>query len=162
MIREFPNLIIVDIDTNEIFGDSYYEPYSPPNINENNINIGKGMIQGKNYVTVDGSYLYKLEKGENNYKKVKLHFEEKNNIIVDSQKCQMLIDRTDIFVNSKERKWLRRNIQLIRNPEILKYIVEKICTKKDEKFETKDIEYTEEQEGYKLVLNELENRKNMK
>ena len=113
LMREYPNIIIVDIDTNEIFGDSYYEPYLPPNMN----NINKsGIIQGNNLVTVNGSYLYKYQKGEN--KKTKLNFEEKNNIIIDSQKCQMLVDRTNIFVNNNERKWLRKNIQLIRNPEI--------------------------------------------
>ena len=114
LMREYPNIIIVDIDTNEIFGDSYYEPYLPPNMN----NINKsGIIQGNNLVTVNGSYLYKYQKGENN-KKIKLNFDEKNNIIIDSQKCQMLVDRTDIFVDNNERKWLRKNIQLIRNPEI--------------------------------------------
>ena len=113
LMREYPNIIIIDIDTNEIFGDSYYEPYLPPNMN----NINKsGIIQGNNLVTVNGSYLYKYQKGEN--KKTKLNFEEKNNIIIDSQKCQMLVDRTNIFVNNNERKWLRKNIQLIRNPEI--------------------------------------------
>ena len=113
LMREYPNIIIIDIDTNEIFGDSYYEPYLPPNMN----NINKsGIIQGNNLVTVNGSYLYKYKKGEN--KKTKLNFEEKNNIIIDSQKCQMLVDRTNIFVNNNERKWLRKNIQLIRNPEI--------------------------------------------
>ena len=116
LMREYPNIIIVDIDTNEIFGDNYYEPYEPPKINENNIN--EGMLQGNNFINVDGSFLYKLEKGENEHKKVKLNFEEKNNIIIDSQKCQMLVDRTDIFVDNNERKWLRKNIQLIRNPEI--------------------------------------------
>ena len=50
---------------------------------------------------------------------------------------------------------------LIRNPEILKYIVVKLCTKKDENFEYKDIKYIEEEEGYKLVLSELEKRKSM-
>ena len=113
LMREYPNIILIDIDTNEIFGDSYYEPYLPPNMN----NINKsGIIQGNNLVTVNGSYLYKYQKGEN--KKTKLNFEEKNNIIIDSQKCQMLVDRTNIFVNNNERKWLRKNIQLIRNPEI--------------------------------------------
>ena len=116
LMREYPNIIIVDIDTNEIFGDNYYEPYEPPKINENNIN--EGMLQGNNFINVDGSFLYKFEKGENEHKKVKLNFEEKNNIIIDSQKCQMLVDRTDIFVDNNERKWLRKNIQLIRNPEI--------------------------------------------
>ena len=114
LMREYPNIIIVDIDTNEIFGDSYYEPYLPPNINNSD---KSGIIQGNNFVTVNGSYLYKYQKGENN-KKIKLNFDEKNNIIIDSQKCQMLVDRTNIFVNNNERKWLRNNIQLIRNPEI--------------------------------------------
>ena len=121
--REYPNIIIIDVDTNEIFGDSYYEPYEPPKLNEKNINNinnneNMGMIQGNNFVTVNGSYLYKYEKGNNKNKKIKLKFEEKNNIIIDSQKCQMLVDKTDIFVNNDERKWLRKNIQLIRNPEI--------------------------------------------
>ena len=121
--REYPNIIIIDVDTNEIFGDSYYEPYEPPKLNEKNINNinnneNMGMIQGNNFVTVNGSYLYKYEKGNNKNKKIKLKFEEKNNIIIDSQKCQMLVDKTDIFVDNDERKWLRKNIQLIRNPEI--------------------------------------------
>ena len=126
LIREYPNIIIVDIDTNEIFGDSYYEPYEPPihklNIGNNNNNVinndNFGIIQGNNFITVDGSYLYKFNKGENNKKKKKLKFGEKNNIIIDSQRCQMLVDKTHIFVNNNERKWLRTNIQLIRNPEI--------------------------------------------
>ena len=64
--------------------------------------------------------MYKYEKGEKhgNNKKKKINFDKKENIIIDSQKCQMLVDRTNIFVNNNERKWLRKNIQLIRNPEI--------------------------------------------
>ena len=117
LMREYPNIIIVDIDTNEIFGDSYYEPYLPPNIN--NLDKG-GIFQGNNFVNVEGSFLYKYEKGEKhgNNKKKKINFDKKENIIIDSQKCQMLVDRTNIFVNNNERKWLRKNIQLIRNPEI--------------------------------------------
>ena len=49
---------------------------------------------------------------------------------------------------------------LERNPEILQLIIEKIGKNKDEKFEYKQIEYIEEENGYKLVLQELENRKN--
>lgn len=48
---------------------------------------------------------------------------------------------------------------LERNPEILQLIVEKIGKNKDEKFEYKKIEYPEEENGYKLVVQELENRK---
>jgi hypothetical protein len=116
LMREYPNIIIVDIDTNEIFGDSYYEPYLPPNIN--NIDNG-GIFQGNNFVNVEGSFLYKYERGEKHgNKKKKINFDKKENIIIDSQKCQLMVDRTNIFVNNNERKWLRKNIQLIRNPEI--------------------------------------------
>ena len=48
---------------------------------------------------------------------------------------------------------------LIRNPEILKMLVNKICKQKDENFECKEIEYAEEEKAYELVLHELENRK---
>ncbi len=51
---------------------------------------------------------------------------------------------------------------LIRNPEILRYIIKKICERKDEKFEYKNIEYKDETLGYELVLKELENRKEVK
>lgn len=47
---------------------------------------------------------------------------------------------------------------LIRNPEILKVIIEKICTAKDENFKYKEIEYEDEQKGYELVLKELQGR----
>lgn len=50
---------------------------------------------------------------------------------------------------------------LIRNPEILKFVIEKICIQKDENFEYKNIEYEDEEKGYKLVLKELENRKTL-
>lgn len=51
---------------------------------------------------------------------------------------------------------------LERNPEILKLLIEKICNKKDKEFKLKNIEYLDEQEGYELVLKELEARKEVK
>ena len=51
---------------------------------------------------------------------------------------------------------------LIRNPEILKMTIEKICKAKDENFKYKEIEYEDEKKGYELVLKELEERKNLK
>lgn len=51
---------------------------------------------------------------------------------------------------------------LIRNPEILKVIIEKICTAKDENFKYKEIEYEDEQKGYELVLKELQERSQIK
>jgi len=47
---------------------------------------------------------------------------------------------------------------LVRNPELLKTIIEKICMQKDEKFKYKEINYQDEQKGYKLVLKELDDR----
>lgn len=50
---------------------------------------------------------------------------------------------------------------LERNPEILKFLIQKLCTQKDEKFDYQNIEYFDEQEGHKLVLKELEARKEL-
>ena len=144
LMREYPGIIVVDCDTNEIFGDSYLEPFEPskqvPTILQtdekdrkfkkfiSNINVGNNIIQGNNLLTVNGSYLYKYEL-DSNLKKTKLSFQEKNNIIIDTEKSQLLIDKTNIFIDSMEWKWLRRNIQLVRNPEI--FDLENINNKKN-------------------------------
>ena len=140
LINEYPGKIVVDCDTNEIFGDSYFEPYEPPkcildypnekNKNNENANINKSnkLTQGNNLINISGSYLYKYEKEPNN-KKTKINFDEKNNIIIDVQKGQLLIDKTNAFVDSNEWKWLRKNIQLVRNPEI--FDLENINKKKN-------------------------------
>jgi len=47
---------------------------------------------------------------------------------------------------------------LVRNPEMLKMIIEKICKGKDENYIYQEIEYIDEQKGYELVLKELEDR----
>lgn len=49
---------------------------------------------------------------------------------------------------------------LVRNPEVLEFIINKICMQKDENFEYKQLEYVDERKAYELVLTELENRKN--
>lgn len=51
---------------------------------------------------------------------------------------------------------------LIRNPEMLKMIIEKICKAKDENFKYKEIQYEDEQKGYELVLKELQGRAEVK
>ena len=137
LTNKFPGKIIVDCDTNEIYGDSHLEPFSPPkenislslnqNQNKNNkkekenndvVNIGKILIQGNNAFNISGSYLFKYD-NEINSKKHKFNFDKnKNNIIIDTQKSQLLVDKSIIFIDSNEWKWLRRNIQLVRNPEI--------------------------------------------
>ncbi len=47
---------------------------------------------------------------------------------------------------------------LARNPELLKQIVMLICEEADKRFQYKDIKYDLEDNGYKMVLRELENR----
>ena len=149
LMREYPGKVIIDCDTNEIFGESYLEPYQPPKYTPrttlsdekdkknkkdkskkdkeskenkdflNNVNMGNCLTQGNNLLNIGGSYMYKYENNQiPNTKKKKIIFEEKNNIIIDTQNSQLLIDKTDVFIDSREMKWLRRNLQLVRNPEI--------------------------------------------
>ena len=143
LMKEYPGKIIIDCDTNEILGDSYLEPFEPPkyippeiqkdekdkkkkdkykkdkdskDIKEilNNVNTGNNLAQGNNLLNIEGSYLYKYD---NSIKKDKF-FKENNHIIIDTQKSQLLVDKTNTFIDSNELKSLRRNLQLVRNPEI--------------------------------------------
>ena len=141
LMREYPGKIIVDCDTNEIFGDSYLEAYEPPNnrlmsfLNRENkkkdsdiLNLSDRLTQGSNMIDIWGSYLYKYEI-DPKIKKTKIRFEENNNIIIDTKKSQLLIDKSNAFVNSDDWKWLRKNIQLVRNPEI--FDLDNISNKKN-------------------------------
>ncbi len=47
---------------------------------------------------------------------------------------------------------------LVRNPELLNYIVKEICMQKDKDFVVKEIAHDNEEKGYELVLKELKNR----
>ena len=136
---EYPGKIIVDCDTNEIFGYSNLEPYEPPEININNDKKTDGdkkkkekdkkkdlvfsnldtdnFAQGKNLIIINKNLILKYEH-EIHGKKQKLNFDSDNNIIIDSQQSKLFIDKNDIFIDSSDWKWLRRNIQLVRNPEI--------------------------------------------
>ena len=144
LMKEYPGKIIIDCDTNEIFGDSYLEPFEPPkyippeiqkdekdkkkkdkykkdkdnkDIKEilNNVNMGNNLIQGNNLFNIEGSYLYKYDNG---MKKDKFFKKENKYITIDTQNSQLLMDKTTIFIDSSELKSLRRNLQLVRNPEI--------------------------------------------
>ena len=128
LINNYPGNIIVDCDINEIYGDNILEPFNPPkNENKNKkekenngiiINMGKNLTQGNNVFNINGSNLYQYDK-ELNSKKNKFIFDNnKNNIIIDTKKSQLLVDKTNIFIDNNELKWLRKNIQLVRNPEI--------------------------------------------
>ena len=47
---------------------------------------------------------------------------------------------------------------LVRKPELLNQIVNKICCKKDSNFKMKNIVHENEEKGYELVLSELKGR----
>ena len=144
IMDNYPGKIIVDCDTNEIFGENSTDPFVAPKeeINEDNNNkkgkkkkdkekeifnnMSGGIKQGKNIFFVDKSFIYQYDP-EIKGKGKKLKFDEKNNIIIDTQKSQFLINKTNEFISSKELKWLRKNIQLVRNPEIFE--IENINTK---------------------------------
>ena len=145
LMSQYPSIIIIDCDTNEIYGDIYLVPFELPKLipsshqsedkknkkekskkdkkskenNDflNNVNFGNKLTTGINLIEVNGSFLYKYEKNPNAEKK-KILFDGKNDIIIDTQKSQLLIDKSDIFINSSEMELLRRNIQLVKNPEI--------------------------------------------
>ena len=139
LIDEYPGKIIVDCDTNEIFGYSNLEPYEPPEVNIdiekkndgdkkkkdkdkkkelvfNNLET-ENFAQGKNLIIINKNTILKYDH-EIHGKKQKLTFDSDNNIIIDTQQSKLFIDKNDIFIDSIEWKWLRRNIQLVRNPEI--------------------------------------------
>ena len=128
LINNYPEKIIVDCDLNEIYGDTHLEPFNPPkNENQNKkekenngimLNMGNSLTQGNNVFNINGSNLYQYDK-EINSKKNKFIFDKnKNNIIIDTKKSQLLVDKTNIFIDNDELKWLRKNIQMVRNPEI--------------------------------------------
>ena len=127
LIEKYPGKIIVDCDTNEIFGAEENEPFFPEkNSEEISIkkkkdwcnNIEGGIKQGKNIFIVDGSYIYQYDPDNNAGKGKKMKFDEKNNIIIDTQNSQLLLHKNIDFITSSEIKWLRKNFQMVRNPEI--------------------------------------------
>ena len=145
VLKEYPGKIVVDCDTNEIFEEGTFEPYIPAKLDKNldskkkekskekskdkselkNENYDNencdNFCQGNNLIYIKKNGIYKYD---SNNKKVKLNFENdnnntnRNNIIIDIKQSQMFIDRNDIYIDSIEWKELRRNIQLVRNPEI--------------------------------------------
>ena len=135
LLTNYPEKIIIDCDTNEIYGDSRLEPFIPPkkgNVNQNKnrnnkkekenngiiINKLNSLTQGNNVFNINGSYLYEYESQVNTKKNKFIFDKNKNNIIIDTRKSQLLVDKSNIFIDSNEWKWLRKNIQLVRNPEI--------------------------------------------
>ena len=132
IMDKYPGKIIVDCDTNEIFGEYNLDPFIAPKgvivedikkskkskkNKEEYSNMNGGITQGKNIFFVDKNRIYQYDPEKNGRGK-KLKFNEKNNIIIDTQNSQFLINKSYDYINSDEYKWLRKNIQLVRNPEI--------------------------------------------
>ena len=67
-------------------------------------------------IIINKNTIYKYKKDLTSLKK--LVFNCDNNIIIDTQKSQLFIDKDDIFIDSNDWKWLRKNIQLVRNTEL--------------------------------------------
>ena len=125
ILKLYPgNKIIVDCDTNEIIGEEIFVPYYPKDRDKNmsdSKNEYNGMLQGKNTFIIDGCYLYQYNQNFNNLKikdRKKLKINENNNIVIDVQTSQLLMMKNDCYINSDEWKWLRKNIQMVRNPEV--------------------------------------------
>jgi len=139
LIDEYSGTIIVDCDTNEIFGYSNLEPFEPQEMQvKKNINDKKNkkkkkdkdkemleinnlesnnFTQGNNLIVINKNVVMKYQ-SELNGPKTKLVFNYDNNIILDVQKSQLFIDKRDIFIDSTDWRFLRQNIQLVRNPEL--------------------------------------------
>ena len=154
ILNNYPGKIVVDCDTNELLGDNLYDPFiaSKDKVDEDNLggkkknkdknkdkkisnNSAGGIKQGKNIFIVDGSFIYEYDP-ENKGKGKKLKFTEKGNIIIDTQKSELLFNKSSEYISSDELKWLRKNIQLVRNPEI--FDIENIENKKDNLYKKKD------------------------
>ena len=108
MMEEYPGRVVIDCDTNEIFNDFNYEPYI---IKENS-----GLEQGKNVLFLDGSKLFKYD--EKNKRKINLKWEEKDYLVFDCVNNQFVIDTDVNLIEREDYNWLRRNIQLVKNPDI--------------------------------------------
>ena len=139
LLKQYPGKIIVDCDTNEMLGEEVTIPYDPKSINNNNCNnnlrksIKKkdekdssnnnntGIIQGKNNFIVDGCYLYEYDQNfynTNVRKRKKLKIDSKSNIMIDVEKSQLLLCKNYTYITSEEWKWIRKHVQMVRNPEI--------------------------------------------
>ncbi len=111
IIKNNSGIIIIDCDTNEIYGEN--EPY--------NLQLEDKSYKSNNTIfTVSDCFIYQcvLDHSKKQKEKHKLRFVEKNDIIISTRNSQLLINKFHTFISSEELKWLRKNIQLVKNPEI--------------------------------------------
>ena len=126
--EEYPGKIIVDIDSNEIFENNLEDYVFDKENNE-------GFVEGKNVIYIENNYFYKYESEKN--KKVKMNLKEKNYIIINPKENNFLIDKSIKILKSDEWQNIRKNIQLIKNPEIFE--LDKISRNKNKENYNKNI-----------------------
>ena len=107
MMNEYPGRVVVDCDINEIFGDYNFHPFDFNKINE--------LKYGKNLIFIDNnSIIYKIDE---NQKKIKIKWKY-NLINIDGNNSQVIFNSENDLINRKYFIWLRKNIQILKNPEI--------------------------------------------
>ena len=126
--EEYPGKIIVDVDSNEIFENNLEDYVFDKENNE-------GFVEGKNVIYIENNKFYKYESEKN--KKIKMNLKEKNYIIINPKENNFLIDKSIKILKSDEWQNIRKNIQLIKNPEIFE--LDKISKNKNKENYNKNI-----------------------
>ena len=125
MMEKFPGKVVVDCDINEIFGDNNFKPY--------NFNKGKELIYGLNTIFLDNnSKIFRYD--EKNHRKIRIDWKV-NNLNIDCKNSQIMEDNEINLIDRKYFKWLRKNCQIIKNPEIFDIDNLKINKNKKDNFE---------------------------
>ena len=125
MMKQFPGKVVVDCDINEIYGDNNLKPY--------NFNKGKELIYGLNTIFLDkNSKIFRYD--EKNHRKIKIDWKV-NSLNIDCKNSQIMEDNENNLIDRKYYKWLRKNFQIIKNPEIFDIGNLKINKNKKENYE---------------------------
>ena len=125
MMNEYPGRVVIDCDTNEIFGDYNFQPFNFNKVNE--------LGYGNNLIFIDNnSRIYKIDK---NQKKIKINWNY-NLINIDGNNSQVIFNSENDLIDRKYFIWLRKNIQILKNPEI--FNIGNLNDKKNKKEKNED------------------------
>ena len=75
------------------------------------------FAQGKNIIIIIKNNILKYNQKIHGEKTI-LKFDSNNNILINTKESKLYIEKNVIFVDDNELECLRRNIQLVRNPDI--------------------------------------------
>ena len=107
IMNDYPRRVIVDCDTNEIFGDYNFKPFD--------FNKSNGLKYGDNLIFIDNeSKIYLIN---DNKMKVKIQWNH-NLINIDGNNSQVIFNKEYDLIDRNYLIWLRKNIQILKNPEI--------------------------------------------